>query len=149
MDGRVAQDGWIEKKRRQESVLFFLCVYFSLFFLCVSAKEREHVCLPVCVCVHEKERTLGGDSRYLGPADRHLAPHQPSTARPHGVLTNVTSRHRQSRAERAAATAARTKKRKNPSAGAGPVEEFHSKESVGFFLLFSLFFLLCSFPSRR
>lgn len=41
----------------------------------------------VCVC----ERTLRGDSRYLGPTDIHLALQQPSNSRPCGMLRNVTS----------------------------------------------------------
>lgn len=67
-------------KRGEKCVCFFSCVIF----------------VRVCVC--ENERTLGGDSRYLGPTDRHLALHQPSTTRPYGMLRNVTSWHRQSNA---------------------------------------------------
>lgn len=57
--------------------------------------ERKRKCAFVCVCVREREneRTLGGDSRYLRPTDRHLALHQPSTTRPNGMLRNVTSWH--------------------------------------------------------
>lgn len=51
--------------------------------LCVS------VC--VCICVRACERTLGGDSRYLGPTDVHLALQQPSNSHPCGMLRNVTS----------------------------------------------------------
>lgn len=56
---------------------------------CISAR----VFVSVCTCA--SERTWGGDSRYLRPTDRHLALHQPSTARPYGMLRNVTSWHRQ------------------------------------------------------
>lgn len=57
--------------------------------VCISAR----VFVSVCTCA--SERTWGGDSRYLRPTDRHLALHQPSTARPYGMLRNVTSWHRQ------------------------------------------------------
>lgn len=58
---------------------------------CDRMGEKVWIFVYFNVCVNE--RTLGGDSRYLRPTDRHLALHQPSTTRPYGILRNVGSWH--------------------------------------------------------
>lgn len=101
------------------------------FFSCV-------IFVRVCVC--ENEGTLGGDSRYLGPTDRHLALHQPSTTRPYGMLRNVTSWHRQSNAGVRACGAPLSPSARNASTK--PVENYvHKKKNKKKMWRSSFFFL--------
>lgn len=80
----VTVDGWFNGgpmlgKKAQKEKAYFVC------FVC------RHLCVCISACVNEKP--LRGDSRYLRPADRHLACCQPSTTCPYGMLRNVTSWH--------------------------------------------------------